>query len=201
MSTETLSTTFALLSRLCAAAVVLVAAGAVAWRAGVGGPVLGELRDGLGRVALGLAWLVAGVTTLGSLYYSEVADYTPCVLCWYQRICIYPLSVILGVAVLRRDVGVRWYAIPMAALGVAVSSYHTWLQAYPDRTTAFCTLDAPCTARYVWELGFVSLPFMALTAFLFVIAMLLVAPSPTRLAPPSDPEVPVGGTTPTEVPS
>ena len=201
MSTETLSTFFALLSLLCVAAVVLVGVGALLWRSGVGGAALVDLRDGLGRVALGLAWLVAGVTTLGSLYYSEVAGYTPCVLCWYQRICIYPLAVILGVAVLRRDVGVRWYAIPMATLGVVVSSYHTWVQAYPDRTTDFCTLEAPCTARYVWELGFVSLPFMALSAFLFVITMLAVAVPDDRQPTPGPVSPPAEDRTPSEVPS
>ena len=179
MSTATASRFFAFLGLLCLAGVAIVVAGAVLRRLGVGGVWLEQRRVELGRAALPLGWIVATVTTLGSLYYSEVANFTPCKLCWIQRICMYPLSVILGIAVLRRDVGVRWYALPLCVVGAGFAAYHTWLQAYPDRTSAFCTLDVPCTDRYVWELGFVSLPLLALSAFLFVAAMLVVAiPAP-----------------------
>ena len=116
------------------------------------------------------------MTTLGSLYFSEIADFVPCKLCWYQRICMYPLVVILGIAALRRDRGIRLYVLPLAAIGAVVSIYHSWIQAYPPvGGTSFCTLDAPCTERYVWEFGFVSLPLMAFSAFAFIITMMLFA--------------------------
>ena len=69
----------------------------------------------------------------GSLYFSEVAHFVPCRLCWYQRIAMYPLVLLLGIATLRRDVGIRLYAIPLAAIGAAVSIYHVQLERFPDQ--------------------------------------------------------------------
>lgn len=183
MSVDTFSTFFALLALLSLGAAALVAVGALVWR--TSRPAwLEPLRDEVGRAALWLAWLVAAVTTAGSLYYSKVEGYLPCELCWYQRIAIYPFSVILAVAAVRRDAAIRIYAVPVLAIGVVISAYHAWIQAYPpDSGTAFCTADAPCTARYVWEFGFVSLPFMALSAGLVMIALLLVARPTPRTAP------------------
>ena len=134
------------------------------------------------RIALWLAWIVALVTTLGSLYFSEVAHYTPCKLCWYQRIAMYPLSIVLLVAALRRDRHIAWYVIPVATIGAVFAAYQTQLQAFPRQHSSFCTLTEPCTVRYVWEFGFVSLPFMSLAASVFVITM-------TALAAASEPEV------------
>jgi disulfide bond formation protein DsbB len=134
--------------------------------------------------ALWLAWIVALVTTLGSLYYSEVAHFVPCPLCWYQRIAVYPLAIVLLVAAIRRDRTIWYYAIGPAVIGAAFAIYHTQLQAFPSQGSSFCTLREPCTTRYVWQFGFVSLPFMALSAFAFIITMLFVArvgvPTPQR---------------------
>ena len=82
--------------------------------------------------ALTLAAGVAVVATLGSLYYSEVADFPPCRLCWFQRIGMYPLAVILPVAAWRRDRQVRWYALPLAVGGGAVSIYHVLVERFPS---------------------------------------------------------------------
>ncbi len=167
---------FAILSLACMTAVTIIVVMALVWRFGGRSDTLYALRDDLGRVAVPLAWVIATVTTLGSLYFSEIADFVPCKLCWYQRICMYPLVVILGVAAVRRDRDVRFYVVPVAAIGAVVSTYHSWIQAYPPvGGTSFCTLDAPCTERYVWEFGFVSLPLMALSAFAFVITMMVLA--------------------------
>ncbi|MBV8951763.1 MAG: hypothetical protein JOZ99_12870, partial [Actinobacteria bacterium] len=91
------------------------------------------------------------------------------------RIAMYPLSVILLIAALRRDRQVWWYVLPQAVVGAGFAVYHTQLQAFPSQGSSFCTLSEPCTVRYVWEFGFVSLPFMALSAFVFVITMVIVA--------------------------
>src|SRR4029078_11011778 len=120
------------------------------------------------------AFVVALVTMLGSLYLSEVAHYKPCPLCWYQRICMYRLSVTSLVAALRRDRTVWTYVLPPAVIGWGIAIYHTQLQAYPAQHGPFCKIDDPCTIRYVWEFGFVSIPFMALAAFVFIITMMLV---------------------------
>lgn len=183
MTVETFSSFFALLALLSMAGAAAIAVGALVWR--TRRPAwLEQLRDEVGRAALWLAWAVATVTTLGSLYYSKVENYLPCELCWYQRIAVYPFAVILAIAAFRRDAAIRVYAVPVLAIGAAIAVYHTWIQAYPpDSGTAFCSADAPCTARYVWEFGFVSLPFMALSAFLVMIALLFVA-RPTPLASP-----------------
>jgi len=176
MSVDTASLFFALLALACLTAVLAVLGGFAVWLIGGRPAALASLRVDLGRVAIPLAWIVATVATLGSLYFSEIADFVPCTLCWYQRICMYPLVIVLGVAALRRDRDVRFYAGPLAAVGALVATYHSWIQAYPpDGGTSFCTLDAPCTERYVWEFGFVSLPLMALSGFLFVITMMVLA--------------------------
>jgi disulfide bond formation protein DsbB len=172
-STETASIFFALLSLLCVAATLGVAVLALVRRSRPDSAVA-YFVDDLGRMALWLAWLVATVTTLGSLYMSEIADFVPCELCWFQRICMYPLVLVLGVATWRRDRHVWVYVLPQAVVGAGIAIYHTQLQAFPEQAT-FCTTETPCTTRYVWEFGFVSLPFMALSAFAFIIAMVLLA--------------------------
>ena len=172
-TTETLSVFFALLSLLCVAATVGVVGLALVRRSRPDSAVA-YFVDDLGRMSLWLAWLVATVTTLGSLYMSEIADFVPCELCWFQRICMYPLVLVLGVATWRRDRKVWVYVLPQAVVGAGIAIYHTQLQAFPEQTT-FCTTETPCTTRYVWEFGFVSLPFMALSAFVFIIAMVLLA--------------------------
>jgi disulfide bond formation protein DsbB len=182
----TLSVFFAVLALLCWVIAIALVVGALVRRSQHGRPGrLEPLRDDIGRAALTLAWLVAVVTTLGSLYYSKVQEFVPCELCWYQRICVYPFAVILGIAAWRRDAAIRVYAVPMFAIGIVIATYHTWIQAFPpDNGTSFCTAAAPCTTRYVWEFGFVSLPFMALSAFVVMTVLLLVArPAPRRSAP------------------
>lgn len=177
MSTATVSLFVALLSLLCVAGVVVVGVLALVHRNRPASPVA-QVYEDLPPVALWLAWVVALVTMLGSLYFSDVAGFVPCKLCWYQRIAMYPLAVVLLVAAVRRDRSVWVYVVPVAAIGAAISTYHTQLQAFPDQASGFCTLEAPCTERYVWEFGFVSLPFMALSAFAFIIVMVLVARVP-----------------------
>jgi disulfide bond formation protein DsbB len=133
-----------------------------------------QLLDALAGSALWLGFVVATVCTVGSLYFSEVAHFEPCELCWYQRICMYPLAATLLVAAIRRDHGVWRYAVVPAAVGLVIAAYHTQLQAFPAQTS-FCPTAVPCTIRYVWELGFVSLPFMALAGFAFVLTMVCIA--------------------------
>ena len=187
---STVSRLVALLALLCWVLVVAVGVGVLVrrWRANDRGVVASLLAD-LSRAALALAWSIALVTMVGSLYYSRIEHYVPCELCWYQRICIYPFAVILGIAAWRRDAGIRVYAIPVLAIGAVIAAYHTWIQAYPPVDgTSFCTADAPCTLRYVWEFGFVSLPFMALSACSAMIVLLLIArPAPRSVPTPESP--------------
>ena len=120
-------------------------------------------------------WLIATASALGSLFFSEVLKFTPCVLCWYQRILMYPLVVILAVGILRRDSGIRFYVLPLSVLGLAVAAYHNLLYfgVIPEGLTQ-CTLGVSCTTRYLAVLGFIDIPLMSLTAFAVItIAMLL----------------------------
>ena len=185
---STMSFFFATLALLCWVAVILIGVGVLVQRRSSRSIALLEsLSADIRRVALPLAGLIAAVTMLGSLYYSRIQHYIPCELCWYQRICIYPFAVILGIAAWRRDAGVRVYAVPVLAIGALVAAYHAWVQAYPPVDgTSFCTADAPCTLRYVWEFGFVSLPFMALSACCCMIVLLLIARPAPRTATTSE---------------
>lgn len=184
-SVSTFSLFFATLALLCWAGIGAIGVGALLRRFASQPPaIIGSLREDLGRAALPLAWVIALVTMLGSLYYSRIQHYIPCELCWYQRICIYPFAVILGIAAVRRDAAIRIYAIPVLAVGAVIAAYHSWIQAFPPADgTSFCTADAPCTLRYVWEFGFVSLPFMALSACCCMIVLLLIARPYPRTSP------------------
>ena len=129
-----------------------------------------RLRARLTPLALTAAWGVATLATAGSLYFSEVANYLPCTLCWYQRIAMYPLVLILGIAMIRRDTAIRIYAIPLALVGAAVAAYHYLLEWFPEIDAGACSAVIPCTQVWFREFGFVSMPLLALVAFGLVIA-------------------------------
>jgi disulfide bond formation protein DsbB len=126
-------------------------------------------------LALVLAAVVAAVAMLGSLYFSEVAHFPPCRLCWYQRICMYPLVPILAIAAARRDRGVRWYALPLAVIGAAISTWHILVERFPSLESGACDPANPCTIIWVEKLGYLTIPTMALSGFV-VIGLLLVLP-------------------------
>lgn len=133
------------------------------------------LLDDVSAVALPLAAVVAATSMVGSLYFSEVLGYPPCTLCWYQRIAMYPLAPILGIAAVRRDLSIRPYAVVLAVSGAVISVYHYVIQWVPNLDATACAVDNPCTAVFVREFGFVSIPFMALSGFLAIIALTRVA--------------------------
>lgn len=128
----------------------------------------------LREFGLYLAWLVAVVATLGSLYFSEVRLYVPCALCWYQRILMYPLVVVLGIASFKQDAQVVRYALPLAGLGALFAAYHYAQQKIPGFAgPTLCRVGVPCTVEYINWLGFITIPFLALVAFVLIIALLL----------------------------
>jgi disulfide bond formation protein DsbB len=139
--------------------------------------------------AVWLAWLVATGATLGSLYFSEVADLNPCRLCWFQRIAMYPLAVILLVGALRKDRGVTWYAVPLAAIGAVISGWHSLIEWRPSLDDGSCEFQGPsCTFVWFREFG-LSLANMALIGFLTILILLLVR-VPARLATAADTSTP-----------
>ena len=144
-------------------------------------------RSLVGPGALWLAAVVAGVATAGSLYFSEVAGFVPCALCWYQRIAMYPLVLLLGIAALRHDVGVRRYVGPIAAIGALISIYHIGVERLPGLPTGSCSLAAPCDLIWVERFGFITIPVMALAGFLAILTLLFAyadgGPRPTTEIP------------------
>ncbi len=116
-----------------------------------------------------LAWIAAIVATLGSLYFSEIRHFTPCTLCWYQRILMYPLTIFIGVALYENNIKIHKYILPIAILGMFVSGYHYSLQKIPALSEIqTCTNGVPCGREYVNFLGFITIPFMAFIAFTII---------------------------------
>jgi hypothetical protein len=166
MNIETMERFFATLS-------LLAGAGALALLVGRFVPSAASLVASFGQYRRGLALLVTAVCTLGSLYFSEIEHLRPCRLCWFQRTMMYPLAVMLLVAVIRRDGGVRPYALALAVIGGAVSTYHYLIEWNVIAEGGACDPTNPCSALpFDRQYGFVSLSFMALTGFAFVIAVL-----------------------------
>ena len=127
-----------------------------------------------GANAVAMAWVVSIVATSGSLYFSEGAGFVPCELCWYQRVAMYPLVIVLGVAAFRKNRLIRWYAAPLAGAGALVALYHYAIQRVPALDTGACAAEAPCALMWVNVFGFISIPFMALVAFGSILVLLLV---------------------------
>jgi disulfide bond formation protein DsbB len=172
----TANTFFTVLTLLANAAVVgLVAVGVSARVSTSGRRRADRVVGAIGPNARGLALLVAATATGGSLYYSEVVGFTPCELCWFQRICMYPLVAVLAVGVLRRDRAAGWYAAPLVAVGAPLALYHWLVERVPSlAASTSCSLAAPCAVPYFEELGYITLAFMAMSAFLLIAALLLV---------------------------
>lgn len=115
-----------------------------------------------------LAFGTATLAMLGSLYYSEVAGFPPCTLCWYQRILMYPLTLIILVGLLKGDHGLPDYVLPFSILGMATSTYHYLIQVGIIEHSAVCSVGIPCGVHYVNYFGFVTIPLLALTAFTII---------------------------------
>ena len=131
------------------------------------------MRSMVQKYGLYLAWLVALTATLGSLYFSEIRGFVPCELCWIQRIFMYPLSIILGIAVFTDDRTVKKYVLPLTIIGGFISLYHYLVQKVPGFADIKpCVQGVPCSAQYINWLGFVTIPFLALTAFTLITVLL-----------------------------
>lgn len=128
------------------------------------------------QFSLYAALLVAWVAMLGSLYFSEVRHFVPCTLCWYQRILMYPLALLIGVGLLRQDRHLAFLVLPFSLIGQGVSTYHYLLQ----KTTIFgaptaCSMGVPCSTAYINWLGFITIPFLAMVAFMLITLFCVVA--------------------------
>lgn len=128
-------------------------------------------RRAVARAAMYIALAAAWIATCGSLYMSEVLGWIPCLWCWYQRIAMYPLAVILAAGLIMRDRNVPKYALFLAIPGALASTYHVLLQKVPAfARLETCVMGVPCSADYLNLFGFITIPMLALTAFVIVIA-------------------------------
>ncbi|MEW6421898.1 MAG: disulfide bond formation protein B [Deinococcota bacterium] len=127
-----------------------------------------------------LAWVVALLATLGSLWFSEVRQFVPCVLCWFQRIAMYPLALLLGIAALRGDLGIRVYALPLATIGwviALIQNLEDWgviptLRVCSARAAAPCDVHWPVWGEGASLNGVLTIPVLSLVAFTLIIGLL-----------------------------
>ncbi|NNF56080.1 MAG: disulfide bond formation protein B [Acidimicrobiales bacterium] len=166
MTPQFVSFFFALLSLLVVAGIV----GIIADLATSGS--LGVART-LKPVSLELAAAIATTCMLGSLYMSEIANYTACRLCWVQRFFMYPAAIILIIAVFTKVAALKWIALGLASFGIVVSAYHRYDQ-YIGESGTFCDVNNPCSVRWINEFGFITIPTMAGIGFAGVITLILL---------------------------
>ena len=142
----------------------------------VPGP-LHAIRSAVWGYELWAAFVVAAVATGGSLFFSEVAGFVPCELCWFQRICMYPLSITTLLAAIANDHRAARYLLPLPAVGAGISVYHILVENGVVEQTSACLISAPggCAVKWVDEFGYVTIPVLALTGFVLAFALLAFA--------------------------
>lgn len=114
-------------------------------------------------------FVIALVSTLGSLYYSEIAGFNPCKYCWFQRILMYPLVIIMFVALRNKDKNVSRYVLPLSGIGTLLAGYHYLTQLGWLPSTCIATgYSVGCAKVFVMTFGYITIPMMSFTAFLFI---------------------------------
>lgn len=135
-----------------------------------------KFRDLLkGREVL-ISFVISLIATFGSLFLSEIAKYTPCEFCWFQRIFMYPLTIILGVAYFKKTKDVEKYVLPLTFVGGIISLYHNYLQraANPFAPCSAVGFSVSCTEKFFTYYGYITIPFMALTAFVTIFILMFL---------------------------
>jgi len=185
--THAVIVTLAALGVVGQALAVLLLLVAVVALAGTRSP-LGALRAAVWGYELWLAFVVAAVATGGSLFFSEIAGFVPCELCWYQRICMYPLSLITLLTALTDDHRLARYLLPFPVIGAAVATYHLLVENHVVGQSAACLASGGggCAVKWINEFGYMTIPTLALTGFALVFAFLLFAAFEPRAATVED---------------
>ena len=136
-------------------------------------------RDALRRLVWGyelwLAFVVAAIATGGSLFFSEVAGFVPCEMCWFQRICMYPLSLLTLFLAWHGDNRSARYLVPFPVIGAGVSVYHLLIENHVVSTPAQCQVATGCTVKWIDYFGYMTIPTLALTAFALLTVFLALA--------------------------
>lgn len=141
---------------------------------GVRGP-LRAVRSALWGYELWAAFVVAAIATGGSLFFSEIAYFVPCELCWFQRIAMYPLSIVTLLAALTGDHRVARYLLPLPLVGAGISVYHILVENHAVATPQGCQIGIGCAVKWINEFGYMTIPTLTLTAFVLLIAFLALA--------------------------
>jgi disulfide bond formation protein DsbB len=173
--TDTVITALALLGVMAQVALGALLVAGLLRLVGIRGP-WDFVRETLAGSELWVGFAVALVATAGSLYFSEVADFVPCKLCWYQRIAMYPL-VLLALPALRRDRFGALYLLPLPIVGLAIAGWHILVERGVVEDTQSCLISAPggCATKWIEELGYVTIPTLAATAFALIAFVLALA--------------------------
>ena len=129
----------------------------------------------LAKHSMSLSFFIALMSTVGSLLYSEVMGFQPCILCWYQRIFIYPQVILLGLALWKKDQGVTPYSIALAIVSGAIGAYHYYGQMFNPSALpcGVIGLTPACSQRFIVEFGYITIPLMSVTASLMIIVLML----------------------------
>lgn len=147
------------------------------------------VRSAIWGYELWLAFLVSAIATGGSLFFSEVAHFVPCELCWFQRICMYPLSIATLGAALFNDHRAARYLLPLPLVGAGVSIYHMLIENGVVKQAQACLLSAPggCATKWINEFGYMTIPTLTLSGFALAFAFLLLAAAGSRGVETVDP--------------
>ena len=122
-----------------------------------------------------MAWLLASITTLGSLFFSDVLEFAPCVLCWYQRIFVFPLVITLAIGLFPFDKSAIKYSLPLAVAGWFIAFYHNLLyHGIIPESIQPCRQGVSCTETYIELFGCLTIPMLSLILFSVVIALLVI---------------------------
>jgi disulfide bond formation protein DsbB len=178
--TEVVENFYALASLALIGAVLGVLVAAIGQLRGRGW--LEPIASALDGLELWVAFVVAAFAMAGSLYFSEVAHFTPCVLCWYQRIAMYPLVPLMLLAAIRRDRGAALYGLVFAGVGAVIALYHYQLEWFPDQA-AICKQGSLCHVIWFRALGFATIPYLSLVAFCAIGTVCAIGLRNNRRAP------------------
>ncbi|CUB46386.1 MULTISPECIES: disulfide bond formation protein B [Bacillus cereus group] len=125
---------------------------------------------------IAIAWMIATSAMFISLVFREWMKLPPCDLCWYQRMAMYPLVLILGIGMYRKDPYVSTYAFPFACMGLLIAIYQITIQVFPTNEMKICSVGVSCTEDYLNMFGFISIPMLSFIGFLGIIILLYIKP-------------------------
>ena len=160
---------------------ILVVIGQVAVLIGVVTLLMGssvkKWGQAVAKKAMLFSFLVAFTSTAGSLFYSDIAGFDPCKLCWFQRIFMYPMVLLLGMALWKKDKKIMDYCLGLSILGAPIAAYHYLLQldVVPALPCSAVGYSAACSQTFVLTFGYITIPMMALTGFVMIIILCLIA--------------------------